>query len=79
MSLENKVKQIIISNLQLNENEKITKNSSFTEDLGADSLDVVELVMALEEEFDIEISDNDSEKLNTFGDVIKFLTSKGVA
>jgi acyl carrier protein len=79
MSLENKVKQIIISNLQLNENEKITENSSFTEDLGADSLDVVELVMALEEEFDIEISDNDSEKLNTFGDVIKFLTSKGVA
>lgn len=78
MSLENKVKQIIISNLQLNENEKITENSSFTEDLGADSLDVVELVMALEEEFDIEISDNDSEKLNTFGDVIKFLTSKGV-
>lgn len=79
MSLENKVKEIIISNLQLNENEKITENSSFTEDLGADSLDVVELVMALEEEFDIEISDNDSEKLNTFGDVIKFLTSKGVA
>ena len=79
MSLENKVKQIIISNLQLNENEKITENSSFTEDLGADSLDAVELVMALEEEFDIEISDNDSEKLNTFGDVIKFLTSKGVA
>ncbi len=79
MSLENKVKQIIISNLQLNENEKITENTSFTEDLGADSLDVVELVMALEEEFDIEISDNDSEKLNTFGDVIKFLTSKGVA
>ena len=79
MSLENKVKQIIISNLQLNENEKITENSSFTEDLGADSLDVVELVMALEEEFDIEISDNDSEKLDTFGDVIKFLTSKGVA
>ena len=79
MSLENKVKQIIISNLQLNENEKITENSSFTEDLGADSLDVVELVMALEEEFDIEISDNDSEKLNTFGDVIKFLTSKGIA
>jgi acyl carrier protein len=79
MSLENKVKQIIISNLQLNKDEKITENSSFTEDLGADSLDVVELVMALEEEFDIEISDNDSEKLNTFGDVIKFLTSKGVA
>ncbi len=72
MSLENKVKQIIISNLQLNENEKITENTSFTEDLGADSLDVVELVMALEEEFDIEISDNDSEKLNTFEMLLSF-------
>lgn len=78
MSIENKIKQVIISNLALSENENITPETSFTEDLGADSLDVVELVMALEEEFDVEISDNEAEKLNTFGDVIKFLNSKGI-
>ncbi|MBI3998120.1 MAG: acyl carrier protein [Armatimonadetes bacterium] len=55
--------------------ETITRESSFVEDLGADSLDVVELVMALEEEFEIEIPDDQAEKIVTVGDAVKFIES----
>jgi acyl carrier protein len=55
------------------EEETITRESSFVEDLGADSLDVVELVMALEEEFEIEIPDDQAEKIVTVGDAVKFI------
>ena len=55
------------------EASKITENSSFVDDLGADSLDIVELIMAFEEEFDIEIPDEDAEKIKTVGDAIRYL------
>ncbi len=67
-----KVKSIIAQQLGADEKE-ITEESHFIEDLGADSLDTVELVMALEEEFGIEISDEDAEKIQTVGDVIKYI------
>ena len=59
--------------------EKVKLESKFIEDLGADSLDIVELVMAMEEEFDIEIPDEDAEKLKTVNDVQTYLVSKGKA
>jgi len=74
---EAKVKEIIINELGV-ESEKVTTNASFVEDLGADSLDTVELVMAFEEEFGIEIPDEDAEKLQTVGDAVKYLDEKGV-
>ncbi|HAA81323.1 MAG TPA: acyl carrier protein, partial [Thermoanaerobacter sp.] len=55
--------------------EEITMESSFIDDLGADSLDIVELIMALEEEFDIEIPDEDAEKIKTVGDVVEYLSN----
>ena len=58
------------------EKEKITENSSFIDDLGADSLDTVELVMAFEEEFGSEISDTEAEKILTVGDAVKFIEGK---
>ena len=64
MDIESKVKEIIVEQLGVAE-EEVTSAASFIEDLGADSLDTVELVMALEEEFDIEISDDDAEKIAT--------------
>ncbi|MFN3604969.1 MAG: acyl carrier protein [Leptonema sp. (in: bacteria)] len=67
-----KVKSIIAQQLGADEAE-ITEEAHFIEDLGADSLDTVELVMALEEEFGIEISDEDAEKIQTVGDVIKYI------
>lgn len=67
-----KVRSIIAQQLGAEEAE-ITEDSHFIEDLGADSLDTVELVMALEEEFGIEISDEDAEKIQTVGDVIKYI------
>lgn len=67
-----KVKSIIAQQLGADESE-ITEDAHFIEDLGADSLDTVELVMALEEEFGIEISDEDAEKIQTVGDVIKYI------
>lgn len=67
-----KVRSIIAQQLGADEGE-ITEESHFIEDLGADSLDTVELVMALEEEFGIEISDEDAEKIQTVGDVIKYI------
>ena len=67
-----KVKQIIAEQLGVDENE-ITPSSSFVEDLGADSLDTVELVMALEENFSIEIPDEDAEKIRTVQDTIDYI------
>jgi len=67
-----KVKQIISEQLGVDEAE-ITSSASFTEDLGADSLDQVELVMALEEAFDLEISDEDAEKIRTVQDAIEYI------
>jgi acyl carrier protein len=64
-----RIKKIILDRLGVDES-KITEDSSFVDDLGLDSLDIVELIMAFEEEFDIEISDKDAEKIKTFGDVI---------
>jgi len=74
---EEKVKEIIINELGV-EPEKVTTEASFVEDLGADSLDTVELVMAFEEEFGIEIPDEDAESLQTVGDAIRYLREKGV-
>ena len=76
MSLEEKVKEIIVEQLGVSA-EQVKEEASFIEDLGADSLDTVELVMAFEEEFGAEIPDEDAEKLNTVGAVVKYLTDKG--
>jgi acyl carrier protein len=70
-----KIKKIIIDQLGVEESE-VTEEASFVDDLGADSLDTVELVMALEEEFGIEIPDEDAEKILTVGDAIKYINSK---
>ena len=70
--MEDRVKEIIAEQLGV-DGDQVTDNASFTDDLGADSLDTVELVMALEEEFDIEIPDEDAEKIVTVGDAIKYL------
>ncbi len=76
MALESKVKDIIVEQLGVNA-EQVTPEASFIEDLGADSLDTVELVMAFEEEFGAEIPDEDAEKLNTVGAVVEYLREKG--
>ncbi len=73
--IEQKVKDIIINELGV-EPEKVTREASFVEDLGADSLDTVELVMAFEEEFGMEIPDEQAEKLQTVGDAIDYITSQ---
>lgn len=70
-----KVKDIIVEELGV-EREKLTDGASFMEDLGADSLDTVELVMAFEKEFDIDIPDEEAEKLRTVGDALKYLQDK---
>jgi acyl carrier protein len=75
-SIEEKVKDIIVQQLSVNA-EQVTPNASFIEDLGADSLDTVELVMAFEEEFSVEVPDEDAEKLQTVGDVVKYIEEKG--
>ena len=67
-----KVKEIIIEQLGATESA-ITPEASFIDDLGADSLDIVELIMALEEEFDLEIPDSDAEKVVTVGDVVEYI------
>lgn len=76
MALEEKVKEIIVEQLGVNA-EQVTTEASFIEDLGADSLDTVELVMAFEEEFGAEIPDEDAEKLTTVGSVVSYLKEKG--
>jgi acyl carrier protein len=75
-SIEEKVKDIIVEQLGVNP-EQVTPQAKFIEDLGADSLDTVELVMAFEEEFNVEVPDEEAEKLQTVGDVIKYIEDKG--
>ncbi|KPL19509.1 MAG: acyl carrier protein [candidate division Zixibacteria bacterium SM23_81] len=72
MSIETKVKEIIVEQLGVDA-KQVTDGASFVDDLGADSLDTVELVMALEEKFSIEIPDEDAEKITTVGDAIEYL------
>ena len=74
-SIEEKVKDIIVEQLGVNP-EQVTQTASFIEDLGADSLDTVELVMAFEEEFSVDVPDEDAEKLQTVGDVVKYIEGK---
>jgi acyl carrier protein len=76
--IEAKVKEIIINELGVDA-EKVTPEASFVEDLGADSLDTVELVMAFEEEFGMEIPDEEAEKLRTVGDAISYISSHNTA
>jgi acyl carrier protein len=71
-SLEERIKEIIVTNLNVKA-DQVTPEAKFIEDLGADSLDTVELVMALEEEFGNEIPDEDAEKLTSVGDVIRYV------
>ena len=78
MAVEEKVKQIIVEQLQVDEAE-VTPGASFQEDLGADSLDVVELVMQFEEAFDLEIPDEDAEKIKTVKDAIDYIEKNGKA
>lgn len=75
MAIEDKVKQIIVDQLGVDPNE-VVPEASFIDDLGADSLDTVELVMAFEEEFGMEIPDEEAEKLTTVGDALNYLSEK---
>jgi acyl carrier protein len=75
-SASDRVKEIIVEQLGVNP-DQVTPEAKFIEDLGADSLDTVELVMAFEEEFGAEIPDEDAEKLQTVGDVIKYIEERG--
>ncbi len=72
MAIIEQVKAIIIDQLGVDE-EDVQMEASFVDDLGADSLDIVELVMALEEEFELEISDEDAEKIRTVGEAVKYI------
>jgi acyl carrier protein len=74
-SIEARVKDIIVDQLGVNA-DQVTTEAKFVEDLGADSLDTVELVMAFEEEFDIEVPDEEAEKLQAVGDVVTYITSQ---
>ena len=75
MALEERVAEIIVEQLGVSKDE-VNPKASFIDDLGADSLDIVELVMAMEEEFDVEIPDDDAERIQTIGDAIKYLKEK---
>jgi acyl carrier protein len=75
MSVEEKVKNIIVEQLGV-DMESVTPEASFIDDLGADSLDIVELVMTMEEEFDMEIPDEDAEKIKTVNDVVNYIKTK---
>ncbi|WP_294405957.1 acyl carrier protein [uncultured Ruminococcus sp.] len=70
-----KIRDIIVEQLDVEE-EKVTAEASISEDLGADSLDVVDLVMSIEESFDIEIPDEEVENIKTVGDIVKFIEAK---
>ena len=78
MALFEKVRDVIVRELSVPES-KVTENATFDGDLSADSLDVVELVMALEDEFDVEIPEEDAEKIHTVGDAVRYLGAKGVS
>ena len=78
MAVEEKIKAIISEQLGVKP-EEVTPQASFIDDLGADSLDTVELIMALEEEFGVEIPDEDAEKMTTVGDAIKYIEEKASA
>ena len=78
MSVEEKVKEIIVDQLGVDD-KQVTTSASFIEDLGADSLDTVELVMALEEEFDVEIPDDDAEKITTVKEAVAFVEAHASA
>ena len=78
MAVEEKIKSIISEQLGVKP-EEVTPQASFIDDLGADSLDTVELIMALEEEFGVEIPDEDAEKMTTVGDAIKYIEEKSAA
>jgi len=71
-SVEERVKKIIVERLNVDE-EEVTQDASFIDDLGADSLDIVELVMAMEEEFEVEIPDEEAEKIQTVGQAIDYI------
>jgi acyl carrier protein len=73
--IETRVKKIVVEQLGVKE-EEVTTDASFVDDLGADSLDTVELVMALEEEFETEIPDEDAEKIVTIKDAVKYITDR---
>lgn len=75
MAVQDKITEIIVEQLGVKP-EEVTPEASFVDDLGADSLDTVELVMALEEEFGVEIPDEDAEKIQTVGDAIKYVEEK---
>lgn len=75
-SIQERVKEIIVDQLGVNP-EQVIPEASFIDDLGADSLDIVELVMAFEEEFEVEVPDEDAEKLNKVGDAVKYIEEKG--
>ncbi|ADR36825.1 MULTISPECIES: acyl carrier protein [Oceanithermus] len=75
MDILDKVKAVVVEKLGV-EADKVTPEARFIEDLGADSLDIVELVMGLEDEFGLEISDEEAEKIRTVGDAIKFIQEK---
>ncbi len=75
MAVDERIKAIIAEQLGVKP-EEVTPQASFIDDLGADSLDTVELIMALEEEFNVEIPDEDAEKMTTVGDAIKYIESK---
>jgi len=77
-SVDERVKKIVVEQLGVKE-EEVTNESSFVDDLGADSLDTVELVMALEEEFNVEIQDDEAEKITTIQQAIDFIGSKSSA
>lgn len=73
--LEQRVTELIVEQLGVSKDE-VVMNASFIDDLGADSLDIVELVMSMEEEFDLEIPDDDAEKIQTIGDAIAYLEER---
>ena len=75
--LKQKVTDIVVKKLGVEESQ-VTAEASFTKDLGADSLDTVEIIMEFEKEFNITIEDSDAEKIQTVGDVVKYLESKSV-
>ena len=74
MSVEDRVRKIVCEHLGVS-NDEVNKDSSFVDDLGADSLDTVELVMALEEEFDLEIADEEAEKISTVDEAVNYINT----